>query len=292
MKIVTHDSSFHADDIFAVATLLLMFPDAEVIRSRKIEDIDSADYVVDVGMSYDPSRKRFDHHMAEGAGIRENGIPYASFGLVWKEWGEELSGSMRGAEILENKLVQPIDAHDNGVPIAEYKFEGVREYTIGDFLSSYLTHDDVSATLLYEIFMNNVYFARDLLKREINRAKETVIGEDLVKVFYEKSEDKRIIEIPSEHLPWKEILGRLPEPLFVKYIRRDGNWALKAVPDISKPYGYHRKDLPSAWGGKSLEELQEITGVPDAIFAHRNLFVVSAKSKEGIEALAEKALNA
>lgn len=202
--ILAHDSSFHTDDTFAVAVLLMLFPDAEVVRSRDKADIDAADYVVDVGMVYDPLKNRFDHHMPEGAGVRDNGIPYAAFGLVWKEFGEKLAGGQREAQIIDERLVQPIDAHDNGVAIAEYKFEGVREYTIGDFLYSYLSRSDSGDGKLYEIFMNNVSTAKELLEREIKSAKETVVGEVLVTKLYEESEDKQLIELPDESLPWKK----------------------------------------------------------------------------------------
>ena len=85
IKIVTHSSGFHTDDVFAVATLLIMLgenADVEIIRSRDMEVIKTGDYVVDVGGVHDPVTNRFDHHQAGGAGKRENDIPYASFGLV------------------------------------------------------------------------------------------------------------------------------------------------------------------------------------------------------------------
>jgi uncharacterized UPF0160 family protein len=292
MKIVTHDSSFHSDDTFAVATLLLKFPDAEVIRSRSVEVQATADYVLDTGMEYDPKRGRFDHHMPEGGGVRDNGIPYASFGLVWKEFGVELAGGVREAEVMDKRLVQPVDAHDNGMAIAEYKFEEVREYTIGDFFFSFLSGSDVGDERLYEIFMNNVATAKALLIREINRSKEMVEGEGLVREVYEQSKDKRVIELPNGDLPWKYVLSKLPEPLYVMYLARDGKWRLKGVPDADKPYGSLRKPLPEAWFGKEKEELQEITGVTDAIFTHRTGFMAACESKEGALKLAQIALSA
>ena len=132
--ILTHDSSFHSDDVFAVATLLLIFPEAQVVRSRDNDKIGTADYVVDVGMVYDTARNRFDHHQPEGVGTRPNGIPYASFGLVWKEFGEKIAGSLEAAEMVDIKLAQPLDAHDNGTVLVENKFKDVRDYTINDFL--------------------------------------------------------------------------------------------------------------------------------------------------------------
>ena len=62
-KLVTHNANFHADDIFATATLDLVFKsDIEVIRSRDPNIIESGDIVYDVGQIYDPERNRFDHH--------------------------------------------------------------------------------------------------------------------------------------------------------------------------------------------------------------------------------------
>src|SRR3989344_3007663 len=112
MRIVTHDSGFHTDDIFAVAVLLILFPDAEVVRSRDPEVQATADFLVDTGMRYDQARRMFDHHQLGGAGVRTNNIPYASFGLVWKKYGEKIAGGRREAEIIDQKVVQPADAHD------------------------------------------------------------------------------------------------------------------------------------------------------------------------------------
>lgn len=292
-RIVTHDSSFHTDDIFAVAVMLLVYPDAEVVRSREKEVIDAADVVLDTGFVLDPSRKRFDHHQEEGAGKRDNGIPYASFGLVWKEYGPQLAGGEKEAEIIDRKLVQAIDAIDNGVAIADYRFNGVRDYSIGDFFNSYLNDLDQSdgAERLYRIFMQCVGIAKDLLTREIAKAKSTVQGIEAVKSAYEKSPDKRLIELPTETLPWRETLNEYSEPLYVIYERPDKKWAIKAVPDLTKAYGHIRKPLPNAWSGKSDKELQDITGVADATFVHRACFMAVAGSKEGVLALAELALN-
>ena len=149
MKIVTHDSSFHTDDIFACATLLILYPDAEIIRSRDQKVIESADIVFDVGGIYDPQNKKFDHHQTGGAGKRENGIPYASFGLVWKEFGEKICGSKIVAEKIDIRLCQPIDAIDNGIEITKKIYKNVFPYTISDFLSSYKKIDEPSEEDLY-----------------------------------------------------------------------------------------------------------------------------------------------
>src|SRR3989344_4225767 len=94
--VVTHDGSFHADELFACATLSIWAEKEgrriKIIRTRNQEIIEKADIVVDVGMQYDPSKNRFDHHQKGGAGRRAESpeISYASFGLVWKHYGEKI----------------------------------------------------------------------------------------------------------------------------------------------------------------------------------------------------------
>ena len=85
MKIVTHNDRFHADDVCTMAILRIYFGEkiTEVIRTRNEQIIQSADIVFDVGHIYNPDTNRFDHHQTEGAGKRDNGIPYAACGLVW-----------------------------------------------------------------------------------------------------------------------------------------------------------------------------------------------------------------
>jgi len=52
----------------------------------------------------------------------------------------------------------------------------------------------------------------------------------------------------------------------------------------------NRKNFPKLWAGLRDEELQNVTGVPDAIFCHRGLFLAIAKSKEGAIKLAQIAV--
>ncbi len=285
--IVTHSGMFHTDDIFAVATVLLVYPDAKVIRSRDPKVIEAADIVVDVGMIYDSNSMRFDHHQEGGADIRPNGIPYASFGLVWREFGYRLA--KEGKDIIEEKLVIPIDGPDNGVSVYNPIFENIEPYTIRDFLYSYLSYDDRSEQRLYEGFMEAVQVAKDLLEREITKAEERVAGMIEVRKIFENSPDKRIIVLDKD-LPWEPVLAPIHEAIFVVYPRKEGNWGTKGVP--VKMFGFERKKLfPFSWTGKSAKELAEITGVADACFCHNGRFIATADSKEGAIRLAEIALN-
>lgn len=290
ITIATHSGSFHADDVFAVATLLLKYPDARVIRTRDSEVYKKADIVVDVGGVYDAKAGRFDHHQEGRAGTRDNGIPYASFGLVWKEYGSELAGGDEEAKLLDEKLIMSIDAPDNAVSIYQETFDGVAPYTVRDFLYSYVINEETDENYLNNTFMKVVGVAKELLEREIVKVQNKVKGIREVESIIESSprKDLFIIEKP---LPWEAVLTKVPEALLVVYARKEGTWGAKGV--LVKPGGFERrKYFPMEWAGKSGEELQKITGVPDAMFCHINRFLVGAQSKEGALKLAEIALKA
>lgn len=289
IKIVTHSGSFHPDDVFAVATLLLQYPDAQVIRSRDKEIIKSADIAVDVGAVYDQSSLRFDHHQSEGAGVRPNGVPYASFGLVWKEFGEGLAGA-EAAYLIEEKLVIPIDAPDNGVSTYSQLFENIRPYTISDFLYSYVADRNSDEEYMYQIFIKVVNIVKDLLAREILKAKEKLEGMKKVHEILNASKDKRIIVLDQD-LPWESVLVSVPEASFVIYKRKEGNWGVKGIPETIKDFK-RKKLLPVSWAGKEGQELRDITGISDAVFCHRDRFIAAAETKESAIKLAEIALNA
>jgi hypothetical protein len=56
--VVTHNGKFHPDDVFAVATIMLVEgnENVTVVRTREKAVISGADWVVDVGGEYDPER--------------------------------------------------------------------------------------------------------------------------------------------------------------------------------------------------------------------------------------------
>jgi uncharacterized UPF0160 family protein len=285
-KLVTHSSTFHADDIFATASLsILLDGNIEVARSRDPEVILSGDYVYDVGGEYDPSRNRFDHHQEGGAGARENGIPYAAFGLVWKTYGGQICGSQEIADRLDEKLVQAIDAGDNGVSVYTLK-EDVAPYLIEDAFSSFRPTYNEDGDFDTP-FLKMVDFAKEILVREIHKIKSSVDAATFVESVYEQAPDKRLIVLDVSY-PWGDVLGSHPEPLYVIY-PKSSVWHLQCV--AIKAHSFeNRKSLPQEWAGKLDGAMAEASGVVDATFCHNGRFLAVAKSKEGAIKLAEKAL--
>ena len=62
MNASTHDGRFHADEIFALAVLNIVFPGLEIVRSRDEKVYKNVDIIVDVSHVYDA-----ENHSLEGA---------------------------------------------------------------------------------------------------------------------------------------------------------------------------------------------------------------------------------
>lgn len=295
VKIMTHSARFHMDDIFAVATLSLLMEkegkEFTLTRTRDMEIVKTADYLVDYGGIYDPSINRFDHHQEGGAGKRENGIPYASFGLVWKHYGDVLTSSSAVTSKIDKALVQSIDAGDNGVTFLEVKIEGLQPIDLGFIKSIFYPTWKEDIENLDDIFLNLVTYAKFFLRRVIVSVGDQIEAENLVIKNYNDSVDKRIVVLDNGRYPWDEVLNGFPEVLYVIYQNMtDNTWSAKAV--RLNPFGYElRKKFPESWAGKRDLELENVTGVEGAVFCHNNLFLAVNKTKEGAIKMAEIAVN-
>lgn len=105
-KIITHDGTFHADEVFAESVLKDLFPESmELKEGGKIDFVkylrtrdekliakalkSKSVMIIDRGGQDDIENFIIDHHQIEGAGERKNSVKYATAGLVWKYFGKE-----------------------------------------------------------------------------------------------------------------------------------------------------------------------------------------------------------
>ncbi len=283
--IVTHNGNFHADDVFSIAALKSIFPSFKLIRTRDSEIIASADIVVDVGGEYDPNTDRFDHHQRGGAGERENGIPYSSFGLIWQKYGLEMcQGNEDVAKAIDSGLVSTIDAIDCGH--VKGPSEGISlSQTIGMFNPTWQENADFDAC-----FDEAVEFAARVLKRFIAAANGGISAKAIVAKAVENAEDPRVIVL-EKYTPWKRTVHALSEQaLYVVYPSQTGQWRIQTVP-VELGSFEDRKPLPKQWAGLADNELQEVTNIDDAMFCHNGCFIAGAESFESTMKMASMALN-
>ena len=127
---VTHGGNFHADETFCNVFFGKLLEEAIVFRSNQVlpekETLKPDVFIYDTGMG------TLDHHQKGGNGTHPSTntfvkhIPYASFGLVWKNYGkifcDKIAKAYGNSELsqflwnwMEENLVIGIDAADNGI---------------------------------------------------------------------------------------------------------------------------------------------------------------------------------
>jgi len=290
ITIATHNGNFHADDVFSIAALKAIFPTFKLIRTRDLALITKADIVIDVGGEYDADTGRFDHHQRGGAGERENGIPYSSFGLVWKKYGLTLcEGNQEVADSVDAGLVSTIDAIDCGY--VEGATAGIIQgislsQTISMFNPTWQENGDFDSC-----FDEAVNFAARVLTRFIASSNGGINAKAIVAQAIEQAEDPRVIVL-EKYTPWKRTVHALStEALYMVYPSGSGPWRIQTVP--VEPGSFDdRKPLPTAWAGLSDQDLQEVTGIEDAMFCHNGLFIAGTQSFESTMKMAAMALEA
>lgn len=293
--IAVHSGKFHADDVFAVAALKMYLnilnrgriSDIQIVRTRDEKEIAMANYRVDVGGKNNPDTGDFDHHLPIDP--RENGVPYAAFGLIWKACGTEVcDDDAEVAKFIEENLVYSIDAEDNGERMICEKFSAVKPLTISGIIGKSNPNWDEGSPDSNKAFDNAVEFAREILYHMIEYAKSVVKAKSLLREVVAEAYDSPFIVLEHADLPWEETIQEFVPGtlLYVVYPRKTGRWQVKCIEDN----GVHRKSLPEAWAGLQDAELAEKTGVKTAVSCHKGRFTCIALNREDAIALAKLAI--
>lgn len=289
--IATHNGSFHTDDVFAVATIQLYLGDTDgtVIRTRHEQLINEADFVVDVGEVYDPTRQRFDHHQSD-APVRENGIPYSAFGMVWQVYGEAVSGSPELAAWLDRTFVQSIDASDNGRQLFEPTEPGLAPFTLDQVIDTFRPHTGTKSA--DEAFLEAVTFAKQLLLNLIEQEKVAAHMRADAEQIYALHDDKTILTTTHPISP--DAFAHLPDVRVVVKPRtkhEDTDWIARIIP-FQAGTTKNRAHFPASWAGLRNAELAAASGITDAVFCHKQRYLFVARSEAGAHAAANQAVPA
>lgn len=291
-KMAVHNGTFHADDVFAVALIRGLFGEIEVVRTRDERILATCDLVADVGGG------PYDHHIVEKE-LREDGIPYSAFGLLWRDFGKDYIAKMC-PELTEEEhekiqkdfadgFITQIDAGDNGIDPNTYE---IPVTTLSQVISSYIPLKKEGKTM-DEGFFEAVDFAERFLAHRVLKKEEAQLHFNYVKEQMIAQEAKKNhLLVLEQSARWKEAVLTLDEEgaiLFVVFEDTTGSWRLQTVP-VEEGSFTSRCDLPKAWGGLRSEELVALTGVKGAIFCHPNLFICGNETKEGILQMAHLAL--
>ena len=263
----THSGKFHADDVFSSALLLYLNPEIRIIRGNKVpEDFD--------GIVFDIGRGRYDHHQKDSR-IRENGIPYAAFGLLWEELGVEILGEEL-AQKFDESFVQPLDNNDNTGEKNELAT------LIGNFNPTWDAQGGNDEAFFQAVSVAGMIlenkFERYLGNERADKRVEEILEEHEKAILSgEKSKEEARILILPEFVPCQKRLSET-DIAFVIFPSNRGGYCIQPQ---KKEYSLNYKcSFPVEWLGLENEELAAATGLPSAGFCHKGGFLMTTGTLE------------
>ena len=266
-KAFTHGGKFHADDVFSAALLLYLNPEIQISRGNQVpEDFD--------GIVFDIGRGAYDHHQKDSR-IRENGVPYAAFGLLWEALGAEILGEELALSF-DEAFVQPLDNNDNTGEKNELAS------LIGNFNPAWDAEGGTD-----EAFFQAVSVAGMILENKFERCRgneradrrvEEILAEQerAIKAGEIPAENRQILILP-EFVPCQKHLSET-EIAFVIFPSNRGGYCIQPQ---KREYSLNYKcSFPSAWLGLENEELEAASGIAGAVFCHKGGFLMTTETLE------------
>lgn len=278
--IYTHGGVFHADEAMACAILLLAshrdITSHNNITIKRVfnapEDSDNI-IIVDIGGG------EYDHHFPEEQKQRrENGIPYAAAGLIWRDYGR-LICSEYIHQMVDNILIMGIDAVDNGVPNnADY-----RTYNISNaitYMNPDWNEEDPNPDLK---FKRAVYRCIDALREVLDHSEAVEAAKETVEYAIRKS--KNGIMILDKFAPWQFHLfeskqEKAAEINVIIFPSNRGGYNVQMIPESTGSFDFRFKaGMPKEWRGETAENLQKMTGIPSLKFCHPSGFLCACDTE-------------
>lgn len=266
-KAFTHSGKFHADDVFSSALLLYLNPQITITRGNRVpEEYD--------GIVFDIGRGRYDHHQRDSR-VRENGVPYAAFGLLWEELGSGILGGTL-AQRFDEEFVQPLDNNDNTGEKNELasligNFNPVWDETeAADGVTEEKRDRGLSVG-----FLRAVQVAGMVLENKFARYRADARADEKINQVLAMQEtqggDARILVLP-EFVPCQKRLKET-DIAFVIFPSNRGGYCIQPQ---KKPDSMNYKcSFPKQWLGLENEELQKATGLASAGFCHKGGFLMT-----------------
>lgn len=249
-KAYTHGGKFHADDVFSAALLLYINPEIVISRGNKVpEDFD--------GIVFDIGRGRYDHHQKDSR-VRENGVPYAAFGLLWEALGKEILGEEL-AEKLDESFIQPLDINDNTGEKNELAT------LIGNFNPPWDAKGGSD-----EAFFQAVSVAGMILENKFERYRGNARADQRVEQVLEEHNPKDRILVLPEFIPCQKALAET-EIAFVIFPSNRGGYCIQPQ---KREYSMNYKcSFPSQWLGlegaeELLKQIAGARGIPSVRICH------------------------
>lgn len=258
----THSGKFHADDVFSTALLFYINPEIQITRGNRVpEEFE--------GVVYDIGRGQYDHHQKDSR-VRENGIPYAAFGLLWETLGTEILGEDL-AERFDEEFVQPLDQNDNTGDKNELAS------LIGSFNLSWDEEGSNDEAFFQAVSVAGMILENKFAKYRGNERADKQVKEyldelnDEIQQGRKSKKDKRILVMP-QFVPCQKQLSETRIE-FVIFPSNRGGYCIQ--PQKRMHSMNYKCSFPQEWLGLEGEELQAATGLSSASFCHKGGFLMT-----------------
>lgn len=268
----THDGTFHADEVTACALFLIfgLIDEDKVFRTRDPQVLKQCEYVCDVGGIYDPQLRLFDHHQADYQGS------LSSAGMVLLYLKGCGLASDREYRFLNQSLIVGVDAHDNG------KAPQLAGYSSFSNIVSNFTPIayDTNSKEQNAAFFDAVHFVVGHLKRLLERYRYMQSCREAVQQRMKESKDVLVFD---KGMPWIESFfesGGESHPAKFVVMPSGKHWKLRGIPPSYEERMKVRVPLPSKWAGLLEDDLRRVSGIPGAIFCHKERFISVWETRE------------
>lgn len=216
MKYYTHAGLFHCDEVTGWIICKLARKCDDLVRLTDITNIPDDGLVADIGREYDPANLRFDHH--QGFILREDGFPYASAGLLWKEFGltvienliskeEFLAYGEDIVQRVDDKFIKGIDAHDsdNDYLLSAKCCAGeVNVYSLSNVLSYFNAKDVKDHTLQRNNFLKAAAVVQQMVESQVQNAAAYFRDAERFDQISDFKHDE--IVVMTDGINWKDIV--------------------------------------------------------------------------------------
>lgn len=227
----THAGVFHADDVFAAAFLHTLNPRITITRVRDAQQAPADALLFDIGGG------RYDHHQPDSE-VRPNGVKYAAFGLLWRDFGH-LAIPEQHVDQFDRDFVQSIDAADNGAAPTPITLA----------ISAFNPNWDEDSN--FEVrFDQAVGLAQTILERQFTlyqaKAKAETNVQDAIAYSLDVGYPAIVL---GEFMPWQEAVFAHPDNdhfNFVVFPAARGGYQVQAIPTTLNGRD-QRKPFPAAW---------------------------------------------
>lgn len=210
--IATHNKTFHADEITAIA-LLEIFTDYEI----KVERVDhnstnfsKYDFVIDISKKFD-GKKYFDHHQNKGG--------KSSAGLIW----DYIGLNTKYPKI--SKLIDLVDRNDVGI-------EKAKPFEYSSMIKCFNTNSLLSLKQ-EKAFYKAIDFAKTILLSYKDMEDKIVAAKDIVSNSYYFNDNCKIIELKEFTPHWSTFINGKTRPEIKAVVWEDEDekcWKVKIPP--------------------------------------------------------------